>query len=124
MKQNYLALLLTFTVALSGMAADPDSVQADNSAKNARDRSGQTMTSGDQSNSSNDVKITDTIRKAVVADKSLSMMEKNVKIITVGGKVTLRGPVHTPKAKDLIANIAKQAGGSVTIDNQLEVKAP
>ncbi len=51
----------------------------------------------DQSNDPADIKMTADIRKMVVDDDSLSMAAKNVKIITIAGVVTLRGPVNTRK---------------------------
>jgi len=96
---------------------------ADNTGKNERDRSGETKTPGDQSNSPEDLKITQAIRKAVVKDESLTMTAKNVKIITAGGQVTLRGPVNSAEEKAKIEKLAKSAAGSAKVDNQLEVKA-
>jgi hypothetical protein len=63
---------------LSALAQDTPA--ADNTSKNQRDRSGETETSGDQSNSPEDVKIIAAIRRAVVEDNSLSATAKNVKI--------------------------------------------
>lgn len=121
MKQIALSLLFASAFTLSAIAEEkPD---ADNTAKNERDRSGETLTSGDQSNSAEDVKITASIRRAVVAEKSLSMTAKNVKIITAGGVVTLRGPVNNAQEKATIARLAKSAAGKAKIHNQLEVKA-
>jgi osmotically-inducible protein OsmY len=37
-------------------------------------------------------------------------MAKNVKIVTIGGVVTLRGPVETDKEKSTIESHAKHAG--------------
>jgi osmotically-inducible protein OsmY len=105
------------------MAQADKSPDADNSKKNERDRSGETPTSGDQSNSPEDLKITQAIRKAVVKDESLTMTAKNVKIITAGGQVTLRGPVNTEDEKMKIEKLAKSAAGAAKVDNQLEVKA-
>ncbi len=96
---------------------------ADNTARNARDRSGQAKTSGDQSNSSGDIQITAATRRAVVHDGSLSMLAKNVKIITANGMVTLRGPVNTAAEKATIEKLAHAAAGKAKIANQLEVKA-
>jgi hyperosmotically inducible periplasmic protein len=106
--------------ALSALAQDP---AADNTSKNQRDRSGETRTSGDQSNSHEDVQITAAIRRAVVKDDSLSTTAKNVKIITADGMVTLRGPVQNEAEKAKIAELAQSAAGNAKIDNQLEVKA-
>jgi len=94
----------------------------DNTGKNERDRSGETMTSGDQSNSPEDVKITAAIRRAVVADDSLTMTATNVKIITANGVVTLRGPVNTAAEKTRIGQIAAKNAGGAKVENQLEVK--
>ena len=58
----------------------------------------------------------------MVADKSLSTMAKNVKIITVNGVVTLRGPVKNPHEKETIEAKAQQIAGVNKVDNQLEVK--
>lgn len=121
MKQIALSLLCISAFTLSAIAQD--TVPADNTKKNQRDRSGETKTSGDQSNSSEDVKITAAIRRAVVRDHSLSMTAKNVKIITAKGMVTLRGPVKSDTEKAKIVELAQSAAGNAKIDNQLEVKA-
>jgi hyperosmotically inducible periplasmic protein len=121
MKQITLSLLCVPLFILSALAQE--SPAADNTAKNQRDCSGETRTSGDQSNSSEDVKITASIRRAVVKDHSLSATAKNVKIITADGAVTLRGPVKNEAEKAKIAELAQSAAGNAKIDNQLEVKA-
>ena len=120
MKQITISIFCISLFTLSALAQDP---AADNTSKNQRDRSGETATSGDQSNSQEDVQITAAIRRAVVGDKSLSMTAKNVKIITANGTVTLRGPVNNDEEKTKIAELAQSAAGNAKIDNQLEVKA-
>jgi osmotically-inducible protein OsmY len=120
MKQIILTLLCVSVFTLSAIAQD--TAAADNTRKNERDRSGETTTSGDQSNSQEDVKITAAIRRAVVRDNSLSTTAKNVKIITANGMVTLRGPVKNDAEKAKIAELAQSAAGNAKIDNQLEVK--
>ncbi len=96
----------------------------DNSQRNERDRTGQTKTPMDQSNDPADLKLVQTIRQAVVKDGSLSMTAKNVKIITAGGQVTLRGPVNTADEKSAIEAHAKKAAGDTKVDSQIEVKTP
>lgn len=121
MKKITLSLFCLSLFTLSAIAQDtPD---ADNTQKNERDRSGETQTSGDQSNSKDDVNTTAAIRRAMVKDDSLSAMAKNVKIITANGTVTLRGPVKDEAEKAKIAELAHSAAGNAKIDNQLEVKA-
>jgi len=122
MKTITLTLLVASACTFSAIAEEQPA--ADNTAKNKRDASGETQTSGDQSNSSEDTKITADIRRAVVAEKSLSMTAKNVKIITVNGVVTLRGPVNSAEEKATIAKLAQSAAGKAKIDNQLEVVTP
>ena len=125
MKRITLSLLCISALTLSAYAEDKDASgkpAVDNTAKNERDKSGDTQTSGDQSNSPEDIKITAAIRRAVVADKSLTMTATNVKIITADGKVTLRGPVKTAAEKTRIGQIATKEAGKATVDNQLEVK--
>jgi osmotically-inducible protein OsmY len=106
---------------LAAVAAD-EKTKPDNTAVNQRDRSGETETSGDQSNNAADLKITQAIRQALMKDSELSMTAKNVKIITNNGQVTLRGPVKTAQEKAKIDKLAKSAAGGAKIDDQLDVK--
>ncbi len=122
MKRITLSLLCLSALSLSAFAQET-ATAPDNSKVNKRDRSGQAMTSGDQSNSKSDIKLSAAIRRAVVKDKALSMTAKNIKIISVNGMVTLRGPVKTAEEKAEIAKVAAAAAGGAKIDNQLEVKA-
>ena len=109
--------------ALPLCAFAQEATAPDNTGKNERDRSGDTQTSGDQSNTAEDTRLTAAIRRAIVADKSLTATAKNIKIITANDTVTLRGPVNTEEEKSKIEEIAQSAAGSTKIDNQLEVKA-
>jgi len=118
MKLTLLTLLSTAAIAGSAWSQDTN---ADNTGKNTRDRDDESQTATDQSNDPADIKITADIRKMVVNDGSLSMMAKNVKIITTDGVVTLRGPVETQKEKAAIESHAKHAGAK-KITNELEIK--
>ena len=95
---------------------------ADNTRVNARDRNGANPTPLDQSNSKDDIRITADIRKGVVSDSSLSFTAKNVKIITSGGKVVLRGPVKSAQERATIEAKARATAGVTDVDNQLDVK--
>ena len=121
MKRTLLILACLCAVSLAAIAAD-DKTKPDNTATNERDRSGETQTSGDQSNSSADLKITQAIRQALVKDGELSMTAKNIKIITDNGQVTLRGPVKNAQEKAKIDQLARSAAGGAKIDDQLDVK--
>ncbi len=115
-------LLLLFTSAVLAVGARAQT-NADNTGNNARDRDGQDLTAADQSNDPADLKMAASIRKMVVGDESLSMLAKNVKIIVVGGVVTLRGPVETAKEKATIASHAKHVAPKSVVD-EIEIKTP
>lgn len=93
----------------------------DNSGTNVRDRDDQTKTAGDQSESEADRTISQNIRQSLTSDDSLSTNGKNVKVITIDGKVTLRGPVKSDQEKAAIAAKAQQVAGVKNVDNQLEI---
>ncbi len=101
---------------------DAGAAQPDNTKVNERDRNSAALTPGDQGNNQTDLDITKRIRQGVMADGSLSFTAKNVKIITTGGRVTLRGPVSSEHERDAIYAAARQVVASDRIDNQIEVK--
>src|SRR6476620_1403029 len=121
MKRTLLVLACLSPLSVAAWSAD-DKTNPDNTATNVRDRSGETQTSGDQSNSSSDLKITQAIRQALVKDGELSTTAKNIKIITANGQVTLRGPVKTAQEKSKIDQLARSAASGAKIENQLDVK--
>jgi hypothetical protein len=96
--------------------------QPDNTGINVRDRSDTNLTAGDQPENESDRKITQAVRKTIMANDQLSAEAKNIKIITVNGKVTLRGPVKTEEEKKAVESAVQGLGGVSGVDNQLEVK--
>ena len=62
------------------------------------------------------------IRKAVIADKSLSSYAHNVKIIATDGKVTLKGPVRSEAEKASIEQKAVDVVGAGKVTNEITVK--
>lgn len=130
-----LFVMLTLTSGLIMMTGNAQAEQdtamylaarsaAENTERNVRDKSGTTLTPEDQKESKSDVKITANMRKAVVADKSLSVNAKNVKIITRNGVVTLRRPVENEAERMKLQQIVTQTPGAVRADNQFGIKAP
>jgi sporulation protein YlmC with PRC-barrel domain len=93
----------------------------DNTRLNVRDRDSRTLTPLDQGNSQADVDTTAQIRQEIMADAGMTTNAKNVKIITLNGHVTLRGPVNTADEKDRIAAIADRIASAGNVDNQLDV---
>jgi len=76
----------------------------------------------DQGSSEADRKITSDIRKALMSDGNLSFTAKNVKIITIDGKVTLRGPVKTAAERTAVEAAARKVAGSgARVESQLEL---
>jgi len=119
-------LMLAATVAFADDAAvktTPTGV--DNTAVNKRDKNDASLTPMDQAKGSRrDVELTREIRQMLMKDKSMSSDAKNVKIITLSGMATLRGPVDTAEEKMRVGkHAAKVMGGAAHVDNQLEVKA-
>jgi sporulation protein YlmC with PRC-barrel domain len=95
---------------------------ADNTGQNVRDRNNRTLTPLDQGNSQADLNTTAQIRKEIIADQGMSVNAQNVKIITVDGRVTLRGPVNSEEEKRLIGEIADRIAHAGNVDNQLDVE--
>jgi hyperosmotically inducible periplasmic protein len=105
----------------SQSSSNVSSVAPDNSGKNVRDRSPGAVTPFTQSNNRSDVEMTRQIRRALMHDKSLSTTARNVKVITVGGTVTLRGPVKSEREKAAIADEALKIAGPGHVNDQLEI---
>ena len=123
MKRRNIAIAILTLALGAGVASASDPVKdADNTARNVRDRNDATIDPLDQGGSEADRNITAEIRKAVVADDSLSMNAHNVKIITRDGVVTLRGPVKSSEEKMAVASAAAKIAGVKKVDDQLEVE--
>ena len=73
-------------------ATASDATEADNTKQNSSEQNKNTKTAEKQSNSKDDLALTQKVRQAVMKDGSLSMNAKNVKIIAQDGKITLKGP--------------------------------
>ena len=101
--------------------SDRSTEQPDNTARNDRDRNQGALTPLDQGNSQADIGVTTQIRKDILADDGMSMNAKNVKIITMDGRVTLRGAVNNDQEKHHIGEIANRIARPGNVDNQLEV---
>jgi osmotically-inducible protein OsmY len=121
---------LTFAVGCSSEPEEQTSTtmpasstpDADNTARNEDQKTPDAMASTDQGNSEADLRITASIRESVTRDKSLSTNAHNIKIITSGGNVTLRGPVKNETEKNKIEAYAKIATGVDRVDNMLEIE--
>jgi len=129
MKSTHLPMLAAVAALTLGSAsfvpqaralAQPAGVQTapDNSAQNKN----QPQTADTQSNAKADRVTSANIRKAILADKDLSTYAHNVKVITVNGAVTLKGPVKSEEEKQKIASDAASVVSADKITNDLTVK--
>jgi hyperosmotically inducible protein len=111
----------------SGLAFSPawgierQGTPPDNTRVNARDRKAQEPTAGQQGNRRADVELSRRIRRAIVADKSLSTYAHNIKVITRQGKVTLKGPVRTEEEKKAVESKAADVVGPANVISEVSV---
>lgn len=97
--------------------------KADNTAVNERDRSPAESTADQQKMNAADTDLTAKIRRAIMADKSLSTYAHNVKIISQDGTVTLKGPVRTEaEVKSIVSKATAVTGKAERVVNQLAVE--
>jgi len=102
--------------------APQKSPDADNTKVNKRDRSKAEPTADNAKENVSDRDIMQKIRKAVVADKSLSTNAHNVKIIAEHGKVTLKGPVNSEEEKKNIEQKATDVAGAGNVTDEITIK--
>jgi hyperosmotically inducible protein len=111
--------ILTAAFCLFANAQTPP----DNTKMNKGDGTKGAVTADQQKMSASDRTLTQNIRKAVIADKSLSTYAHNVKIISQNGMVTLKGPVRSDdEKKTIVAKAVEAAGGADKVTDQLTVK--
>lgn len=116
------ALALSGVLTLGGQLPGQEAPKPDNTKVNKRDRDKSQPTADQGKNNTSDRDIMKNIRKAVVADKALSMYAHNVKIVSQHGKVTLKGPVHTEDEKKSIEAKATEVAGAGNVSNMITVK--
>lgn len=93
----------------------------DNTAQNYGDSRKESPTPQVQSEKKADIAKLQSIRKALVNDKSLSTSAKNVKVVVINGTVTLRGVVDSATEKAKVASAAKQYADDSKVLDELEV---
>jgi len=97
--------------------------QPDNTKVNQRDRSATEATADQQKSNAADMKMTKTIRRSIMADKSLSTYAHNIKVISQNGVVTLKGPVKSDAEKTaLVAKAVAVTGSADNVTDQISVK--
>jgi len=117
------ALLLSASLlgATCVFAQEPSSPPADNTKVNQRDKAASQPTEDQQKENATDRNLTRQIRQAISKDKSLSTYAHNVKIVSQGGQVTLKGPVRSEEEKQAIEAKAQEIAGGGNVTSQIEV---
>lgn len=118
-KGNGIAIILSSLLITAGVFAK---TETDNTKINKRDTAATELTADEQKSSESDMNITQRIRQEIVKNKKLSTYAKNVKIITVDGKVTLKGPVRSRTEVDSILKTARATAGEANITNEMTVE--
>jgi osmotically-inducible protein OsmY len=117
---------LARAVCLSGILASltlPASAQtpADNTKVNTRDRAKGAVTADQQKENPTDRDLTQKIRRSLTSDKALSSYAHNVKVITQGGTVTLKGPVRSAEEKTVVESKAVAVAGAGHVVDEMSV---
>lgn len=117
---------IELAIALAGALLVPAfsagaQVPPDNTKVNKRDREKGAATADQQKENASDREITQKIRQALMDDKALSTYAHNVKIISQGGKVTLKGPVRSEDEKRVVETKATEVAGAGHVTNQMSV---
>jgi len=93
----------------------------DNTKVNTRDRTEGAMTADQQKMNAGDRELAQKVRKAIMADKTLSTYAHNVKVIAHDGMVTLKGPVRSAEEKSSIEAKAAEVAGAGKVTNEITV---
>ena len=113
---------MALTICLSGLAGSAlAQTPADNSKVNTRDRSESAVTADQQKENAADRTLTQKVRQSLMSDKSLSTYAHNVKIVSQGGEVTLKGPVRSDEEKQIIEAKAAEVAGTGHVRNELTI---
>ena len=96
-------------------------VDRDNTKVNQRDRAQGAVTADQQKENAGDRELTQKIRRALMNDKTLSSYAHNVKVVSQGGHVTLKGPVRTEAEKKSVEAKATEVAGEGHITSEISI---
>jgi hyperosmotically inducible protein len=125
MKHAKTVLTVLFCTAAGigyGQTPDANSTKPDNTKVNTRDRNAGEVTADQQKLNVTDQQLTRSIRRSIMADKSLSRYAHNIKIISQNGAVTLKGPVESNGEKKAVVAKAVVAGSADKVTDEISVK--
>jgi osmotically-inducible protein OsmY len=125
MRRKFFPIASTLALSVALMGVGPLGAQnppaPDNTKTNQRDRSPGAKTADQAKNSTTDRETMQKIRKSLMADKTLSTYAHNVKVISEGGKVTLKGPVRSDAEKQTVEAKATEVAGAGNVVNEITV---
>ncbi|HEY4338630.1 MAG TPA: BON domain-containing protein [Steroidobacteraceae bacterium] len=116
MKLTVIALCAVLGAMQAGtaLAQAPDNSRSNSATENSTDHG---SVADGQSNRPQDLQLTRSIRRSVMADKTLSVDAHNVKIVTANGHVTVNGIVRSDAEKSaIIAKAVSMAGADKVLD--------
>lgn len=117
-KFNLVVALFTAVLLSSMSFAETNN---DNTETNKRDASAAELTADQQKANGNDMEITRLIREDLMKKSDLSIYARNVKIITMNGKVTVKGPVRSKNEVNSILKSAELVAGASNVINQITI---
>ena len=123
-KRFTLALQRTVLVGAALCVAAPLALaqtKPDNPKATGKARATQAITAEQQKENASDRATTRKIRRALMGDKSLSAYAHNVKVVTMNGEVTLKGPVQSDVEKQAVEMRAKEVAGPEHVKNELTI---
>jgi hyperosmotically inducible protein len=118
-KINFMTAILS--LAFVGSNSFSEGTASDNTKTNERDQSSYELTADQQSLSRKDAELTRQIRREIMREKTLSIYAQNVKIISMNGLVTLKGPVRTEDEQLKILHKAQNLAGAANVVDQMDI---
>jgi hyperosmotically inducible periplasmic protein len=112
---------LSVAVAVPVVAQQPPTNTEQSAPDNTKVNKTDQLNADKQKNSKHDLAITRDIRRALVADKTLSTYAHNVKVITANGEVTLKGPVRSEDERKAVEAKAVEVAGQGRVANELTI---
>jgi len=112
---------LSLAVSVPMFAQQPPTNAAQPAADNTKVNKTDQLSADKQKNGKHDLAITRDIRRALVADKTLSTYAHNVKVITANGEVTLKGPVRSEDERKAVEAKAIEVAGQGRVANELTI---
>lgn len=115
--KNRIILLTIVSLGLPVFAQ----INSDNTRVNERDSLVNEVTADQQTMKKSDTNLTAQIRQDIMKQGSLSTYAQNVKIITIDGKVTLKGPVRSVFERNSLLKHARARVGASNVINEMSI---